>query len=111
MANTKHSPAPWHVRPDYGKANVYYLWDKNDNYHATEYLTPEVMDANAALMASAPERSMTNMTNTWGTLTLKQVEVLREFLARFIAVCPDVDGKIDPADKKRIATVKKILNA
>jgi hypothetical protein len=47
----------------------------------------------------------------WGTLTKKQVEILREFLHRFIDICPDADNKIDPADKKRIAKVKKILNA
>jgi hypothetical protein len=47
----------------------------------------------------------------WGTLTKKQVEVLREFLLRFIDICPDADNKIDPADKKRIEKVKKILNA
>jgi hypothetical protein len=47
----------------------------------------------------------------WGTLTKKQVEVLREFIQRFIDICPDADNKIDPADKKRIATVWKILNA
>ena len=45
----------------------------------------------------------------WGTLTKKQVEVLREFLDRFIDICPDADNKIDPADKRRIAKVKKIL--
>jgi hypothetical protein len=39
----------------------------------------------------------------WGTLTKKQVEVLREFLQRFIAICPDADNQIDPADRKRIA--------
>ena len=49
-------------------------------------------------------------THIWATLTKKQVEVLREFLDRFIAICPDADNKIDPADQKRIATVKKILN-
>jgi hypothetical protein len=38
-------------------------------------------------------------------------EEAREFLNRFIDICPDVDNKIDPADKKRIAKVKKILNA
>jgi hypothetical protein len=48
-------------------------------------------------------------TRVWGTLTKKQVEVLREFLNRFIDICPDADNKIDPADKKRIRTVKKIL--
>ena len=48
------------------------------------------------------------MSNIWGTLTKKQVEVLREFLNRFIDICPDADNKIDPADKKRIAKVKKI---
>ena len=54
-----------------------------------------------------------NITDThiWGTLTKKQVEVLREFLQRFIDICPDADNKIDPADRKRIASVKKILNA
>jgi hypothetical protein len=46
----------------------------------------------------------------WGTLTRKQVEVLREFLNRFIDICPDADNKIDQADKKRTATIKKILN-
>jgi hypothetical protein len=48
-------------------------------------------------------------TRIWGTLTKKQVEVLREFLQRFIDICPDADNKIDPADRKRIAKVKKIL--
>jgi len=33
-------------------------------------------------------------TRIWGTLTKKQVEVLREFLQRFVAICPDEDGKI-----------------
>jgi len=47
---------------------------------------------------------------TWGTLTKKHIEVLREFLQRFVDICPDADNKIDPADKKRIATVKTILN-
>jgi hypothetical protein len=47
----------------------------------------------------------------WGTLTKKQVEVLREFLNRFIDICPDADNKIDPVNKKRIAKVKKILNS
>jgi hypothetical protein len=50
------------------------------------------------------------MSGTWGTLTKKEVEVLREFLHRFIDICPDADNKIDPADKKRIAKVKKILS-
>jgi len=35
---------------------------------------------------------------------------LREFLNRFVDICPDADNKIDPADKRRIAKVKKILN-
>jgi hypothetical protein len=42
-----------------------------------------------------------------GTMTKKQVAILREFLQRFIDICPDADNKIDPADKKRIAKVKK----
>jgi hypothetical protein len=50
-------------------------------------------------------------TRIWGTLTKHQIETLREFLQRFIEVCPDADNEIDPADKKRIAKVKKILNA
>jgi hypothetical protein len=47
----------------------------------------------------------------WGTPTNKQVEVLREFLNRFVDICPDADKTIDPADRKRIAKVKRILNA
>lgn len=46
----------------------------------------------------------------WGTLTKTQHEVLREFVQRFIDICPDAENKTDPADKKRIAKVKKILN-
>ena len=52
MAKTKPSPGEWNVRPDYGQENVYHLWDKNFNYHSDN--TPEVMDANARLMESAP---------------------------------------------------------
>jgi hypothetical protein len=48
-------------------------------------------------------------TKPWGTLTLKEVETLRELLTRFESVCPDVDGKIYPADQKRILAAKKIL--
>ena len=48
----KHTPGPRHVRPDYGKDNVYRLWDENDNYH--DDTSPEAMDANAALIAAAP---------------------------------------------------------
>jgi len=42
----------------------------------------------------------------WGTLTKTQHEVLREFLNRFIDICPDADNKIDPADKKQEAHSK-----
>lgn len=43
------------------------------------------------------------------TLKAREVLILREFLQRFIVLCPDDDGKIDPADKRRIAKVEKIL--
>jgi len=56
-------------------------------------------------------RKWPGKSSIWGTLNLTEVEVLREFLNRFISVCPDADNKIDAADKKRIAKVKKILNA
>jgi hypothetical protein len=46
-----------------------------------------------------------------GALTKKEAEVLREFLQRFIQICPIADNKIDPPDRKRIARVKKILKA
>jgi hypothetical protein len=46
----------------------------------------------------------------FGTLTKKEAEVPREFLHRFIQICPDADNKIDPADRKRIARVKRILS-
>jgi hypothetical protein len=47
------NPGPWHVRPDYGKENVYRLWNEGDNYFAAT--DPETMDANAYLMAAAPD--------------------------------------------------------
>ena len=49
-------------------------------------------------------------TRIFGTLTKREAEVLREFVQRFIVICPDDDGKLDPADKKRIRAVKKILS-
>jgi hypothetical protein len=45
----------------------------------------------------------------FGMLTKREAEVLREFLQRFIAICPDADNKIDPADRKRVTKVKRIL--
>lgn len=51
-ARMRRSPAPWIIRPDYGKDNVYRLWDKHDNYHHNT--SPEAMDANARLMEQAP---------------------------------------------------------
>ena len=45
----------------------------------------------------------------WCTLTRGQIEILREFLVRFAMICPDVDGKIDAADRKRIRDVEKII--
>ena len=45
----------------------------------------------------------------WGTLTLGQIMTLREFLVRFAMIAPDVDGKLDPADQKRIREVEKII--
>lgn len=48
-----HSPGPWVIKPDYGKENVYRLWDENGNY--CDDTSPEAMDANAALFSAAPE--------------------------------------------------------
>lgn len=42
-------------------------------------------------------------------MTKKQHEVLREFVERFEAICADADNRIDPADGKRVAAVRKIL--
>jgi hypothetical protein len=52
-----------------------------------------------------------NERRIWGTLTKTQHEVLCEFLYHLIDICPDTDNKIDPADTKRIAKVRKILDA
>jgi hypothetical protein len=46
----------------------------------------------------------------WGTLTKAQHVTLCEFLFRFMQVCTDVNNTVDPADKRRIAKVRKILN-
>ena len=48
----KHTKAPWHVIPRYGRGNEYELWDGNDNY--PDDMTPKAMDGNACLMAAAP---------------------------------------------------------
>jgi hypothetical protein len=43
----------WTVNPQYGKENVYWLWDENQNYHDDN--SPEAMDARAQLMEAAPD--------------------------------------------------------
>jgi hypothetical protein len=53
MANEKHTPGPWHVTVAYSAENVYYLWDEDDNY--PKDTSADVMDANARLIAAAPE--------------------------------------------------------
>lgn len=62
---------------------------------------------------SPPDSRELNMTDTsiWGTLTKTQHKMLCEFLKRFINISPDIDKNVGAADKKRIARVKKILNA
>jgi len=48
----KFNTGNWTVRPDYGKENVYRLWDKDENYFSDT--TPDIMDSNAALMSASP---------------------------------------------------------
>jgi hypothetical protein len=39
----------------------------------------------------------------------QDIEALRELLGRFEHVCRDADGDIDPADKKRLVRVKRLI--
>ena len=39
----------------------------------------------------------------------KMVAVLQEFVGRFQHVCQDLDGKTDPADRRRIKAVNAII--
>lgn len=48
----KYKKETWHVRPDYGKENVYRIWDGDDNFH--DDTTPEAMDRRATLIEAAP---------------------------------------------------------
>jgi hypothetical protein len=50
---SKHNARQWTVKPSYSDENAYRLWDKNDNYFKDT--SPDTMDANARLMASAPD--------------------------------------------------------
>ena len=77
---TTHTPGPWHVRPDYGKENVYRLWDKNDNYH--DDTSPEAMDANAVLMAAAPKLlEALKLAHTWMKHQGKESRVVADAIA------------------------------
>lgn len=49
--NSKHTSGPVVIVCDYSQANVYRLWDDDQNY--PDDCSPEVMDANAALIAEA----------------------------------------------------------
>jgi hypothetical protein len=37
------------------------------------------------------------------------LETLEDLLDRFKKVCPDMDGKVDPADAARIRHVEKVI--
>lgn len=39
----------------------------------------------------------------------EDLRTLKDLLSRFEAVCPDVDGNIDPADKKRIRKASRVI--
>lgn len=39
----------------------------------------------------------------------QDIEALRELLGRFEHVCRDADGDIDPADKKRLVRVERLM--
>lgn len=52
MVKNKPDYETWHVKPDYGKENVFYLWNEDDNYH--DDTSPEAMDRRAKLMEAAP---------------------------------------------------------
>jgi hypothetical protein len=62
---------------------------------------------------SPPDSRELNMTDTrmWRTLTKTEHKMLCDFLKRFINISPDIDKNVGEADKRRIARVKKILNA
>lgn len=48
---TKHTPGPWTIHKDYSRAN-YTVFDADGNYGDTSV---ETIDANAALIAAAPD--------------------------------------------------------
>lgn len=71
----------WVVNPQYGKGNVYWVWDADSNYH--DDISPEAMDVRTKLIAAAPKmallliRGLTHVTH--GGPTREEVEgVLRE---------------------------------
>lgn len=54
MSDKKFHPGNWNVRPDYGKENVYHLWNADD-MNFQDDTTPERMDANARAMSQVPK--------------------------------------------------------
>lgn len=48
----KYTPGPIVVKPDFRMANVYRLWDEDENYPADT--TVGAMEANSRLFAQAP---------------------------------------------------------
>ncbi len=86
-----HTPGPWNVNPDYGKENMYRLWDEDSNYH--DDTSPERMDANARLIASAPELlEALKAFATWETTTMNDDE-LRDIFAACHSAIAKAEGK------------------
>lgn len=96
----RHTPLPW-------STNGTFVWITSDNTEigkrgedlafvpAGENSTER--EANAAYIVKA--------CNAFPDL----VEALKELLDRFVKICPDADGKIDPADQKRIDKASKVI--
>ena len=77
---SKATTEQWIIRPDYGQANAYYLWNAAGNFH--DDAGPAAMDRRAALMAAAPdllaalESADKDMADAWRCLNPRDNESL-----------------------------------
>lgn len=89
MTNTSHLKESWLVNPEYGKENVYQLWDADGNYHSNT--DPDTMDKVATLMQAAPD--MLHLIKKIAMLNENAGEIGAGMLANLIQSAREIEKK------------------
>ena len=90
---TKHTPGPWTCNANYGTQH-YMVWDADGNYHEMrdDVASPE-MDANARLIAAAPDLLAPLKELLWGASRTSDGDYSNAFTAAREAIDKATKGQ------------------